>query len=146
MPNVLPCGFVRDLGKEIKFLFSQVHSFPKSLTKSQGETFSIKDLSTIIVRSKSFPPVSLLLTQLTMRVISARSFGSLDKLVICFDAVCHNNYVDLLVHVDAWACCVNMVWSPTWCLHVGKSQINVYACINVKTHGCTCGLEKVRLA
>ena len=33
--------------------------------------------STVIVRSKSFPPVSLLLTQLTMRVKSARSFGSL---------------------------------------------------------------------
>ena len=33
--------------------------------------------STVIVRSKSSPPVSLLQTQLTMRVISARSFGSL---------------------------------------------------------------------
>ena len=33
--------------------------------------------STVIVRSKSFPPVSPLLTQLTMRVISARSFGPL---------------------------------------------------------------------
>ena len=33
MPNVLPCRFVRDLGKE---LFPS--SFPKSLTKLQGET------------------------------------------------------------------------------------------------------------
>ena len=33
--------------------------------------------STVIVRSKSFPPVSLLQTQSTMRVILARSFGSL---------------------------------------------------------------------
>ena len=35
--------------------------------------------STVIVRSKSFPPVSLLLIQLTMRVKSARSNGSLTK-------------------------------------------------------------------
>ena len=38
MPNVSPCGFVRDLGKE------RALSFPKSLTKPQGETLGINDL------------------------------------------------------------------------------------------------------
>ena len=44
MPKVSPCGFVRDLGKEREKRDVYLLSFPKSLTKPQGETFGIKDL------------------------------------------------------------------------------------------------------
>ena len=37
------------------------------------------DSSSIIVRSKSFPPVSLLLTETAIRMISARSLGTLSQ-------------------------------------------------------------------
>ena len=45
------------------------------LTDEDGVNRNVSEI--VFVRSKSFPPVSLLPTQLTMRVISTRSFISL---------------------------------------------------------------------